>query len=66
MTKLAKLDAELHDQLDVTANSQKRNSNPWGMPSARSRELVAARLNSPELLSYFQGRYDNAWRHLHN
>lgn len=66
MTKLAKLDAELHDQLDVTANSQKRNSNPWGMSSPRSQELVAARLNTPELLSYFQGRYDNAWRRLHS
>ncbi|QFZ92257.2 hypothetical protein [Synechococcus elongatus] len=65
MTKLSKLDAELHDQLDVTANSQKRNPNPWNTSSPQARELVASRLNAPELLSYFRGRYDNSWRRLH-
>lgn len=66
MTKLSKLDAELHDQLDATANSQKRNAQPWVGNTQRSQDLMNARLGTSELLNYFQGRYDNQWRRLHS
>jgi hypothetical protein len=64
MARLAKLDAELHDRLDVAVNREYRILEPFEHLFQGAQQLVPRLLNTEEILAWFRGRYDPVHHHL--